>query len=89
MANQFNTDVTKWLTNSNTLFFVLCDMMCRAGLKKKPFSGFASSDDDDDDARVMSYDEKRQLSLSINKLPGKSGGGKEGRGGGREEEQGL
>eukprot|EP00731_Ephydatia_muelleri_P035582 Em0137g14a len=36
--------------------------------KKRPFSGYASSDDED--AKPMSYEEKRQLSLDINKLPG-------------------
>jgi len=29
------------------------------------------SDVEEDDAKPMSYDEKRQLSLDINKLPGK------------------
>ena len=38
------------------------------GIKKKLPSGYASSDDDD--VKPMSYDEKRQLSLDINKLPG-------------------
>jgi len=37
-----------------------------------PLRGFDSDDDDDDDvsAKPMTYDEKRQLSLDINKLPG-------------------
>ena len=37
--------------------------------KKRPLSGYPSSDEED--AKPMSYDEKRRLSLSINKLPGK------------------
>ena len=37
--------------------------------KKRPLSGDPSSDEED--AKPMSYDEKRQLSLNINKLPGK------------------
>jgi hypothetical protein len=37
--------------------------------KKRPLSGYPSSDEED--AKPMSYDEKRQLSLNINKLPGK------------------
>ena len=39
----------------------------RPGLKKRPLSSFPSSDEDD--AEPMTYDEKRQLSLNINKLP--------------------
>ena len=42
---------------------------CRPPPKKRPLSGYPSSDEDD--AKPMSYDEKRQLSLNINKLPGK------------------
>ena len=37
-------------------------------MKKRPLSSFPSSDEDDADP--MTYDEKRQLSLNINKLPG-------------------
>ena len=37
--------------------------------KKRPLSGYPSSDDED--AKPMSYAEKRELSLNINKLPGK------------------
>ena len=37
--------------------------------KKRPLSGYPSSDEED--AKPMTYDEKRQLSLNINKLPGK------------------
>lgn len=40
----------------------------RSAPKKRPLGGYASSDDED--ARPMTYDEKRQLSLDINKLPG-------------------
>ena len=36
--------------------------------KKKTLE--ADSDDEVDPARPMTYDEKRQLSLDINKLPG-------------------
>lgn len=32
----------------------------------------AFDSEDEDNARPMSYDEKRQLSLDINKLPGKN-----------------
>ena len=51
----------------------MCVCVCRApsAPKKRPFSGYASSDDED--AKPMSYEEKRQLSLDINKLPGMSG----------------
>ncbi len=40
--------------------------------KKKPQAPTAGAFDseDDDNAKPMSYDEKRQLSLDINKLPG-------------------
>lgn len=31
---------------------------------------FESEDEEEEDARPMTYDEKRQLSLDINKLPG-------------------
>lgn len=37
--------------------------------KRRPLSGYPSSDDEDE-AKKMTYDEKRQLSLDINKLPG-------------------
>ena len=37
--------------------------------RKLPLSSFPSSDEED--AEPMSYDEKRQLSLNINKLPAK------------------
>lgn len=43
-----------------------------SGKKKPPAplsTGFVS--EDEDNAKPMSYDEKRQLSLDINKLPGK------------------
>lgn len=46
-----------------------CMHFCRASLKKRPLSSFPSSDEDDADP--MTYDEKRQLSLNINKLPAK------------------
>ena len=36
--------------------------------KKKTLE--VDSDDEEDTARPMTYDEKRQLSLDINKLPG-------------------
>jgi hypothetical protein len=41
--------------------------------KKKPAVPSAGTFDseDEDNAKPMSYDEKRQLSLDINKLPGK------------------
>lgn len=40
--------------------------------KKKPAAPIAGGFDseDEDNAKPMSYDEKRQLSLDINKLPG-------------------
>ncbi len=40
--------------------------------KKKPVAPIAGGFDseDEDNAKPMSYDEKRQLSLDINKLPG-------------------
>lgn len=41
----------------------------RSALKKRPLSSFPSSDEED--AEPMTYDEKRQLSLNINKLPAK------------------
>lgn len=39
--------------------------------KKKTSQGGAYDSEEDDTAKPMSYDEKRQLSLDINKLPGK------------------
>ena len=33
-------------------------------------AAFESDDEEEEDARPMTYDEKRQLSLDINKLPG-------------------
>ena len=52
---------------------MICDWVVsfprRPPPKKRPLSGYPSSDEDD--AKPMSYDEKRQLSLNINKLPGK------------------
>ena len=44
-------------------------MHSRPPPKKRPLSGYPSSDEED--AKPMSYDEKRRLSLNINKLPGK------------------
>lgn len=41
--------------------------ICRSAVKKRPLSSFPSSDEED--AQPMTYDEKRQLSLNINKLP--------------------
>ena len=38
--------------------------------KLAPLSMLAFDSDEEEDARPMSYDEKRQLSLDINKLPG-------------------
>lgn len=38
-------------------------------MQQQPAMAFDS--EDEDNARPMSYDEKRQLSLDINKLPGK------------------
>lgn len=44
----------------------------RAGNKKKPVAPAITFDSEEEDtARPMVYDEKRQLSLDINKLPGK------------------
>lgn len=37
-------------------------------IKRRPTSGYVSSDEEE--AKPMTYDEKRQLSLDINKLPG-------------------
>ena len=43
--------------------------------KKKPIPPpvGAFDSEDEDNAKPMSYDEKRQLSLDINKLPGNNG----------------
>lgn len=41
----------------------------KSSKKSKPVPAFDS--EDEDNAKPMSYDEKRQLSLDINKLPGK------------------
>lgn len=43
----------------------------RAGNKKKPTPAIHFDSEEEDTAKPMSYDEKRQLSLDINKLPGK------------------
>lgn len=47
----------------------------KTGPGRKKNAGLAASSafdsEDEDNARPMSYDEKRQLSLDINKLPGK------------------
>ena len=51
---------------ANYLLFTLTS--ARPPLKKRPLSGYPSSDDE---TRPMTYDEKRQLSQNINKLPGK------------------
>ena len=48
-----------------TLFLYLDNRMAA---KKKTLE--VDSDDEEDTARPMTYDEKRQLSLDINKLPG-------------------
>lgn len=47
------------------------------GKKTKPSSGYPVSfdSDDEDNAKPMTYDEKRQLSLDINKLPGNTRAG--------------
>ncbi|XP_073501342.1 bromodomain testis-specific protein [Phyllobates terribilis] len=42
----------------------------KKGLKKKKKKSILSLSDDEDQARPMTYNEKRQLSLDINKLPG-------------------
>ena len=47
-----------------------CVPTLRAALKKRPLNGYASSDDEDAKPMSYMYDEKRQLSLDINKLPG-------------------
>ena len=44
------------------------DLENRMAAKKKTLE--VDSDDEEDTARPMTYDEKRQLSLDINKLPG-------------------
>ena len=46
----------------------LFDLENRMAAKKKTLE--VDSDDEEDTARPMTYDEKRQLSLDINKLPG-------------------
>jgi len=46
----------------------LVDFKNRMAAKKKTLE--VDSDDEEDTARPMTYDEKRQLSLDINKLPG-------------------
>lgn len=47
---------------------ILLDLKNRMAAKKKTLE--VDSDDEEDTARPMTYDEKRQLSLDINKLPG-------------------
>ena len=47
---------------------ILVDFKNRMAAKKKTLE--VDSDDEEDTARPMTYDEKRQLSLDINKLPG-------------------
>lgn len=47
---------------------LLFDLENRMAAKKKTLE--VDSDDEEDTARPMTYDEKRQLSLDINKLPG-------------------
>lgn len=44
------------------------------GRKKAGLGPPAYDSEDEDNAKPMSYDEKRQLSLDINKLPGKLSG---------------
>lgn len=44
-----------------------------SGGKKKATAAAHFDSDEEDTAKPMSYDEKRQLSLDINKLPGESG----------------
>ena len=51
----------------------LSPSLCRAGSKKKVLA--AHSSDEEGDCRPMTYDEKRQLSLDINKIPGGPVGG--------------
>lgn len=55
---------------------ILCGwcVICRVSapppiIKRRPTSGYVSSDEEE--AKPMTYDEKRQLSLDINKLPGR------------------
>lgn len=43
----------------------------RGGSKKKQQQAAHFDSEEEDTAKPMSYDEKRQLSLDINKLPGK------------------
>lgn len=50
------------------LLKVLNLLVTRIVAKKKTLE--VDSDDEEDTARPMTYDEKRQLSLDINKLPG-------------------
>ena len=51
---------------------VLFSCHCRSNKKKQAQQQQAAFDSEDEDmAKPMSYDEKRQLSLDINKLPGK------------------
>ena len=59
------------VTHLFSMIVHLCDFSSppsRPAPKKRPLGGYASSDDED--AKPMTYDEKRQLSLDINKLPG-------------------
>ena len=44
-------------------------MLCRGGSSKRKVLA-AHSSDEEGDSRPMTYDEKRQLSLDINKIPG-------------------
>lgn len=46
----------------------------RSSSKKSKIAPPVFDSEDEDNAKPMSYDEKRQLSLDINKLPGKHTG---------------
>lgn len=61
----FHQGIWKLLVECAADFFF---SVSRIAAKKKTME--VDSDDEEDTARPMTYDEKRQLSLDINKLPG-------------------
>lgn len=58
-------------TNKRTKASASAPTGARGAGKKKPVAVMHFDSEEEDTAKPMSYDEKRQLSLDINKLPGK------------------
>lgn len=58
-------------TNKRTKASASAPTGARGAGKKKPAAVMHFDSEEEDTAKPMSYDEKRQLSLDINKLPGK------------------